>query len=90
MSPVPEINFTGPVDDALLPAAWEQLLGLLREALAASGTTSGLASVAVEAGEELRVTVTGGGTARGDSAVADCLGRHDDQDDGTVTTGPCA
>jgi hypothetical protein len=58
LSPVPEITFAGPVDDALLPAAREQLLDQMRESLATSGTTSGLAFVAVEAGEQLRVTVT--------------------------------
>ncbi len=63
ISPVPEITFTGPVDDALPPEADRQLLDLLRLALGSIGTPSGHTSLRVEAGESLSVVVTGTGRA---------------------------
>ena len=60
-SPVPEITFTGPVDDALPPEDADQLLDMLRLALGSIGTHSAQTSIRVEAGKSLRVVVTGTG-----------------------------
>ena len=38
VSPVPEITFAGPVDDALAAEASDQVLGMLRTALGLLGT----------------------------------------------------
>ena len=61
VSPVPEITFAGPVDQALPREAADPLLDMLRLALGLVGT--GPAHVCIEAGEHLGVTVTGAGPA---------------------------
>jgi hypothetical protein len=61
VSPVPEITFAGPVDEALPPEAADRLLGMLRAALGQLGTSAGPALVRVEAAEHLSVMVTGTG-----------------------------
>jgi two-component system, NarL family, sensor histidine kinase DevS len=58
VSPVPEITFAGPVDEALPPEAADRLLGLLSTALGHLGTPAGPTLVCVEAAERLSVTVT--------------------------------
>jgi len=45
VSPVPEITFAGPVDDALADEASDQVLGMLRTALGLLGTPAGPASL---------------------------------------------
>jgi len=45
VSPVPEITFVGPVDDALAAEASDQVLGMLRTALGLLGTPAGPASL---------------------------------------------
>ena len=57
MSPVPEITFAGPVDEALPPAAAGRLLDLLRLALGLVGDEQTV--ICVEAGQSLSVAVTG-------------------------------
>jgi signal transduction histidine kinase len=59
VSPVPEITFAGPVDEALPPEAADPLLDMLHLALGLVGNRP--ARVCVEAGERLGVTVTGSG-----------------------------
>ena len=75
MSPVPEITFAGPVDDALADEASDQVLGMLRTALGLLGTPAGPALVCVEAAERLSVIVTGTGrspqAANGDWRIRD-------------------
>jgi signal transduction histidine kinase len=61
VSPVPEITFAGPVDDALPVEASDQVLGMLRAAHGQLGTPAGPALVCVEARERLSVVVTGTG-----------------------------
>jgi signal transduction histidine kinase len=61
MSPVPEITFAGPVDEALLPAAEDQLADLLRVALGLIAPRAAQIFLRVEAGQDLRVVVTGTG-----------------------------
>ena len=56
-SPVPEIAFTGPVDEILSPGVGGRLLDLLGLALGSIGTHSEQTSVLVEAGESLSVIV---------------------------------
>jgi hypothetical protein len=60
-SPVPEITFAGPVDEAVPAEAADPLLDMLRLALGLVG--AGPTHVCVEAGERLGVTVTGSGPA---------------------------
>ena len=75
VSPVPEITFAGPVDEALPPEAADRVLGLLREALGQLSSRAGSALVCVEAAERLSVIVTGTGTppqtANGDGRISD-------------------
>jgi signal transduction histidine kinase len=61
VSPVPDIAFTGPVDDALLPEDADRLLGLLRVALGVLETPTGQTFICFEAAERLGVTVTATG-----------------------------
>ena len=65
LSPVPEITFAGPVDDALLPAAAAQLVETLRVALNVIGPQVTQTSLCLEAGENLRAVVIGTGPRRG-------------------------
>jgi signal transduction histidine kinase len=60
-SPVPEITFAGPVDEALLPQDAEGLLEMLRTALGLLGTPGEQTLISIEAGERLSVTVAGTG-----------------------------
>jgi len=60
-SPVPEITFAGPVDDALPPEDADRLLGLLRVTLGLLETPAGQTFICVEAAERLGVTVTATG-----------------------------
>ena len=59
VSPVPEITFAGPVDEALPPEDAEGLLEMLRAALGLLGTPTGRTLISVEAAERLNVTVAG-------------------------------
>ena len=61
VSPVPEILFAGPVDEALLPAAEDQLTDLLRIALGLIAPQAAQTFLRVEAGQDLRVVVIGTG-----------------------------
>jgi signal transduction histidine kinase len=61
VSPVPEITFAGPVDDALPPEDADRLIGLLRAALGLLGTSAGQTFICVEAAERLSVIVTATG-----------------------------
>ena len=61
VSPVPEITFAGPVDEALPPEEAEGLLEMLRTALGLLGTPGGQTFISVEAAERLSVTVAGTG-----------------------------
>ena len=61
VSPVPEITFSGPVDDALPPEDADRLLGLLRAALGLLETPAGQAFICLEAAGRLSVTVTATG-----------------------------
>jgi signal transduction histidine kinase len=61
LSPVPEIIFAGPVDEALSSEAADRLLEMLRLALGLVG--AGTVHVCVEAGASLAVSVTGAGPA---------------------------
>jgi hypothetical protein len=78
VSPVPEITFAGPVDDALAAEASDQVLGMLRTALGLLGTPAGPALVSVEAAERLSVIVTGTGTP-GRHRYRGRVGRRRDQ-----------
>jgi signal transduction histidine kinase len=75
VSPVPEITFTGPVDDALAAKASDQVLGMLRTALGLLGTPGGQTLISVEAAERLSVTAAGTGRsspgANGDGSTRD-------------------
>lgn len=64
VSPVPEITFVGPVDDALAAEASDQVLGMLRTAVGLLGMPAGPTLICVEAAERLSVIVTGTGTPR--------------------------
>ena len=64
VSPVPEITFAGPVDEALPPEDAEGLLEMLRTAVGLLGTPGGQTSISVEAAERLSVTVAGTGSPR--------------------------
>ena len=61
VSPVPEITFAGPVDDALPAEDADRLLSLLRAALGLLETPAGQTFICVEAAERLSVTVTATG-----------------------------
>ena len=61
LSPVPEITFTGPVDDPMPGSAIDWLLEMLRMAFGLIGPGAAYTSVDVQAGETLVVTVTGTG-----------------------------
>ena len=61
VSPVPEITFAGPVDEALPPDDAQGLLEMLRTALGLLGTPGGQTLISIEAGERLSVTVAGTG-----------------------------
>jgi signal transduction histidine kinase len=75
VSPVPEITFAGPVDEALPPQDAEGLLEMLRTALGLLGTPGGQTLISVEAAERFSVTVTGTGRsspgANGDGSTRD-------------------
>jgi len=58
VSPVPEITFAGPVDDALPPEATARLLDMLRLALGLLGNYDGRTFVCIQAGESLSCVVT--------------------------------
>jgi hypothetical protein len=73
VSPVPEITFAGPVDEALSAEASDQMLGMLRAALGQLGTPAGPALVCVEAAERLSVTVTGTGPAADGTRLGWCV-----------------
>jgi signal transduction histidine kinase len=96
VSPVPEITFTGPVDDALPPEDADQLLDMLRLALGSFGTHSAQTSIRVEAGESLRVIVTGTGhelrSANGNGTTRDfsTLRERASQDGVTIAVEPVA
>jgi len=64
LSPVPEISFAGPVDDALTAEASDQLLDLLRTALGLINPDAAQTSVDLRAGDALTVVVTGTGPGR--------------------------
>ena len=59
LSPVPEITFAGPGDDALPPAAAAQLVEMLRVTLSVIGPQVTQTSLCLEVGENLRVVVVG-------------------------------
>jgi signal transduction histidine kinase len=61
VSPVPEITFTGPVDDALSAEASDQLLDMLRTALSLISGDVVQTSVDLRASDALTVAVTGTG-----------------------------
>jgi signal transduction histidine kinase len=63
VSPVPEITFAGPVDEALPPEDAEGQLEMLRTALGLLGTPGGQTFISVEAAERLSVVVAGTGQA---------------------------
>jgi signal transduction histidine kinase len=75
VSPVPEITFAGPVDDALPSEDADRLLGLLRVALGLLETPAGQTFICVEAAERLGVTVTATGppaqSVNGDGSTRD-------------------
>jgi signal transduction histidine kinase len=64
VSPVPEITFSGPVDDALPGEACDHLLDMLRMALGLIGPDAVQTAVGLAAGQALTVVVTGTGTGR--------------------------
>lgn len=72
LSPVPEITFTGPVDDALSAEAGELLLEMLRMALGLIGPGALQTSIDLRADDALSVIVTGSGP---DGRPADGSGR---------------
>jgi signal transduction histidine kinase len=59
LSPVPEITFAGPVDDALPAGANDQLLDMLRTALGLISPVAAQTSVDLRADDALTVVVTG-------------------------------
>jgi signal transduction histidine kinase len=59
LSPVPEITFAGPVDDALPAGANDQLLDMLRTALGLISPVAAQTSVNLRADDALTVVVTG-------------------------------
>lgn len=71
-SPVPEISFTGSVDEVMPVEDADELLGMLRLALGALGADAVQTFIEVEAGKSLSVIVTGTGQglrlANGDAA----------------------
>lgn len=75
VSPVPEITFAGPVDQALPPEDAEGLLEMVQTALGLLGTPGGQTLISVEAAERLSVTVAGTGqpppAANGDGSTRD-------------------
>ena len=75
VSPVPEITFAGPVDEALPPQAADGLLEMLRTTLGLLGTPGGQTVISVEAAERLSVVVAGTGQAppgaNGDGSTRD-------------------
>lgn len=75
VSPVPEITFAGPVDDALPAEDADRLLGLLRVALGLLATSAGQTFICVEAAERLSVIVTATGpppvSGNGDGSTRD-------------------
>ena len=75
VSPVPEITFAGPVDEALPAEDTDGLLEMLRTALGLLGTPAGQTLISVEAAERLNVTVAGTGQpplgANGDESSRD-------------------
>ncbi len=64
LSPVPEITFAGPVDDALPTGASDQLLDMLRTALGLISPDAVQTSVDLRADDALTVVVTGTGPHR--------------------------
>ena len=64
LSPVPEITFAGPVDDALPAGANDQLLDMLRTALGLISPDAAQTSVDLRADDALTVVVTGTGPDR--------------------------
>ena len=87
MSPVPEITFAGPVDDALAAEASDRVLDMLRTTLGLLGTLAEPGRICVEAAQRFSVTVTGTGpwleTADGEGSACDLaslreLARRDD------------
>jgi len=75
VSPVPEITFTGPVDEALPPEDAGRLLEMLQTALGLLGTPGGQTFISVEAAERLTVMVAATGqpppNANGDGSNRD-------------------
>jgi signal transduction histidine kinase len=61
VSPVPEITFTGPVDDALSAETSDQLLDMLRTALSLVSSDAVQTSVDLRASDALTVVVAGTG-----------------------------
>ena len=90
VSPVPEITFTGPVDDALPPEASSQLLDMLHLALGSIGTHGADTSLRVEAGESLSVIVTGTGQGSANGDGFSPLRERASQDGITVAVEPVA
>lgn len=96
VSPVPEITFAGPVDDAVPAKDADRLLGPLRVALGLLGTSAGRTFVCVEAAERLSVTVTATGwppvSANGDGSTRDLvpLRERARQDGIAIEVGPTA
>ena len=90
VSPVPEVTFTGPVDDALPPEASSRLLDMLRMTLGSIGTHGADTSLRVEAGESVTVSVTvpGQGSANGDGFTP--LRERASQDGITIAVEPVA
>ena len=64
LSPVPEITFAGPVDDALPAGASDQLLDMLQTALGLISPDAAQTSVDLRADDALTVVVTGTGPDR--------------------------
>ena len=95
-SPVPEITFAGPVDDALPAKDADRLLSLLRVALDLLATPAGQTFICVEAAERLSVTVTATGppldTANGNGRSHDLapLRERARQDGIAIEVGPAA
>ena len=75
VSPVPEITFAGPVDEAVAPEDAEGLLEMLRTAIGLLETQGGQIIISVEAAERLSVMVTRTGQAtpgaNGDGSTRD-------------------
>ena len=75
VSPVPEITFAGPVDEALPLQDADGLLEMLRTTLGLLGTPGGQTVISVEAAERLSVVVAGTGqappAANGDGSTRD-------------------